>query len=84
MIAFKVNNKEIKKAINKIKKMEKSVVTKTDQKIEKAARKIEGSAKSRVPVYMGRLRSSIDVRGRNLQREVFTPVYYAPYVEFGT
>ena len=84
MIAFKVNNKEIKKAIDKIKKMEKSVVTKTDTKIEKAARKIEGSAKSRVPVYMGRLRSSIDVRGKNLKREVFTPVYYAPYVEFGT
>lgn len=84
MIAFKVNNREIKRAITKIKKLKQSAVTQTDKKIEATARRIEGSAKSRVPVYMGRLRSSIDVRGKNLRREVFTPVYYAPYVEFGT
>ena len=84
MIAFKVNNREINKAIEKIKNLEKSVVTETDKKIEKAARRIESSAKAAVPVYMGRLRSSIDVRGKKLQREIYTQVYYAPYVEFGT
>lgn len=62
------------------------------KKIEKAMGKacalIEGEAKKKAPKGTGELRRSIeskvDVQGKNVIGTVFTPLEYAPYVEYGT
>ena len=69
--------------------IEKMVDTK---KIEKAMGKacalIEGEAKKKAPKDTGALRRSIeskvDVQGKEVTGTVFTPLEYAPYVEYGT
>lgn len=49
---------------------------------------VERSAKQKVPKDTGELRrsitSKIDKSGNDIQGVVFTPLEYAPYVEFGT
>ena len=52
----------------------------------KACALVERSAKQKCPVDNGELRRSItsEVDEQNLQGIVFTPLEYAPYVEYGT
>lgn len=54
----------------------------------KACAVVERSAKEKAPKGTGELRRSITSRveatGGELQGVIFTPLYYAPYVEFGT
>ncbi len=54
----------------------------------KACAVVERSAKEKAPKGTGELRRSIqskvEATGDGLQAVVFTPLYYAPYVEFGT
>lgn len=54
----------------------------------KACAVVERSAKEKAPKGTGELRRSIQSRveatGDELQGVIFTPLYYAPYVEFGT
>lgn len=56
--------------------------------LKKSCAIVERSAKQKAPKGNGELRRSItsEVKqsGDNLQGEVFTPLLYAPYVEFGT
>lgn len=45
---------------------------------------VERTAKQKAPKDTGALRQSITSEVRNLEGVVFTPLYYAPYVEYGT
>ena len=59
-----------------------------EAKIKKACALVERSAKEKAPKDTGELRRSIaskvEVSGTELQGVVYTPLEYAPYVEFGT
>lgn len=63
-------------------------VNKMKMQMGKACALVERSAKQAAPKGNGALRNSItykvDVQGGNIVGTVFTPLYYAPYVEFGT
>ena len=50
----------------------------------KACALVERSAKQKAPKNNGELRRSITSKVENLEGIVFTPLEYAPYVEFGT
>ena len=50
----------------------------------KACALVERSAKQKAPKDTGELRRSISSRVGNEVGEVFTPLEYAPYVEYGT
>ena len=54
--------------------------------LKKAALTVQGRAMLKAPVDTGRLRSSIvsSSRPSRGQVSIFTPVFYAPFVEFGT
>lgn len=56
--------------------------------LEKACALVERSAKQKAPKGTGELRNSItsriDTTGGEISGVVYTPVEYAPYVEFGT
>ena len=58
------------------------------QALEKACAIVERSAKEKAPKGSGDLRRSItsklEVEGGELVGVVYTPLYYAPYVEYGT
>mgnify|MGYP003291154820 CR=1 FL=1 len=58
------------------------------QKMGKACALVERSAKQKAPKDTGALRRSItsqvDIEGDKVTGVVFTPLEYAPYVEFGT
>lgn len=45
---------------------------------------VERTAKQKAPKDTGALRQSITSEVRNLEGVVFTPLFYAPYVEYGT
>lgn len=50
----------------------------------KACALVERSAKQKAPKGNGQLRNSITSKVENLEGVVYTPLEYAPYVEFGT
>lgn len=56
--------------------------------MKKACALIEGEARKNAPKGSGELRRSIeskvDIEGKEVIGTVFTPLEYAPYVEFGT
>lgn len=52
--------------------------------IGKACALVEGEAKKKAPKDTGALRRSISSTVRGLEGIVFTPLEYAPYVEYGT
>lgn len=56
------------------------------QALGKACALVERSAKQKAPKDNGALRRSIssEVDNKNIQGIVFTPLEYAPYVEYGT
>ena len=58
------------------------------QKLERALGKacavVERAAKQKAPKGTGELARSITSKVENYEGIVFTPLYYAPYVEFGT
>jgi hypothetical protein len=85
MITADVNSKDLLRVLNKLESAEKEIRVKAELAIEASARKIEAQAKRNAPTgASNRLKTSIDVRGSKLEREVFTDVKYAPYMEFGT
>lgn len=71
-----------------IKGLEDAVIDDIRPGIEKACALVERSAKEKAPKDTGALRRSItsEVRedGNEVYGVVFTPLEYAPYVEFGT
>lgn len=50
----------------------------------KACAKVEASAKKKAPKDSGELRRSITSKVENNEGVVYTPLFYAPYVEYGT
>ncbi len=52
--------------------------------LEKACMLVERSAKQKAPKGTGELRRSITSKVDNLQGVVYTPLLYAPYIEYGT
>lgn len=55
-----------------------------DRALGKACALVERSAKQKAPKGSGELRRSITSKVENLQGVVYTPLEYAPYVEYGT
>jgi len=85
MITADVNKKDLVRVLNKLESASKEIRVKGEFELERSARKIEAQAKRNAPEgASNRLKTSIDVRGSKLEREVYTDVKYAPYVEFGT
>lgn len=56
----------------------------TEAALKKACALVERAAKEKAPKGNGELRRSIQSRIENGEGVVFTPLFYAPYVEFGT
>lgn len=54
------------------------------QALGKACALVERSAKQKAPKDTGALRRSITSEVKDLEGVVFTPLEYAPYVEYGT
>jgi len=52
--------------------------------VAKAAADIEAGAKTRARVDTGAMKNGWQTRGTRLEREVFNPVHYAVFHEFGT
>lgn len=57
---------------------------KIDKALGRACALVERSAKQKAPKDTGELRRSISSKVENGIGEIFTPLEYAPYVEFGT
>lgn len=57
---------------------------KLDLALGKACALVERSAKQKAPKGNGQLRNSITSKVENHEGVVYTPLEYAPYVEFGT
>lgn len=55
-----------------------------EQALGKACAVVERSAKQKAPKDTGALRRSITSEVRDLEGVIFTPLEYAPYVEYGT
>lgn len=55
-----------------------------EQALGEACAIVERSAKQKAPKKTGDLRRKIESRVENLQGIVYTPLEYAPYVEYGT
>ena len=56
----------------------------TEAALMRACALVERAAKEKAPKGNGDLRRSIQSRVENNEGIVFTPLFYAPYVEFGT
>lgn len=70
---------------NVLKALEKVVDdNKVETGIAKACALVERSAKQKAPKGNGDLRRSITSKVDGLKGEVYTPLEYAPYVEYGT
>lgn len=59
-------------------------IDKVEKALDKGAQLVEAEAKRTCPVVTGRLKTSIDIIKKPLERHIGTSVHYAPYVEFGT
>jgi HK97 gp10 family phage protein len=72
--------------LDNVLKMLRSVAdeTKIEGALGKACAIVEASAKQKAPKGNGELRRSISSKVENLEGVVYTPLEYAPYVEFGT
>ena len=59
-------------------------IQKLNLALGRACALVERSAKEKAPKDTGELRRSISSKVENLEGVVFTPLEYAPYVEYGT
>ena len=87
-MASEMNVFGIDKLITELKNYSEKVNTDINNSVKAAALNVESRAKMDCPVDMGTLRASINTRpikdDEGYGWEVFTPLEYAPYVEFGT
>ena len=58
--------------------------TNLEEALDKACAIVEASAKKKAPKDSGELRRSITSKVENNEGVVYTPLFYAPYVEYGT
>lgn len=61
-----------------------SDITKVQDSLSKATLLVEKEAKQNAPKDTGALRRSITSKVEGLEGTVFTPLEYAPYIEYGT
>lgn len=61
-----------------------SDITKVQDSLSKATLLVEKEAKRNAPKDTGALRRSITSKVEGLEGTVFTPLEYAPYIEYGT
>lgn len=61
-----------------------SDITKVKDSLSKATLLVEKEAKQNAPKDTGALRRSITSKVEGLEGTVFTPLEYAPYIEYGT
>ena len=61
-----------------------SDITKVQDSLSKATLLVEKEAKQNAPKDTGALRRSITSKVEGLKGTVFTPLEYAPYIEYGT
>jgi UDP-N-acetylglucosamine enolpyruvyl transferase len=79
MISVKSDIQSIKKTLKALDSLGEKISRSAEREIERSARNIEAKAKRNVPTGVSnRLKTSIDVRGGGLSREVYTDVKYAP------
>jgi HK97 gp10 family phage protein len=87
-MASEMNVFGIDKLITELKDYSKKINNGLNNSVKEAALNVETRAKMDCPVDMGTLRASINSRpikdNEGNGWEVFTPLEYAPYVEFGT
>jgi HK97 gp10 family phage protein len=87
-MASEMNVFGIDKLITELKNYSEKVNIDINNSVKAAALNVESRAKMDCPVDMGTLRASINTRpikdDEGYGYEVFTPLEYAPYVEFGT
>lgn len=81
---MKVNIQGISKAVKDLQKVQKTTSDKLRDQIRVSTINVERNAKKRVPVDNGILRSSLRTRFGKLDADVYTELFYAPFVEFGT
>lgn len=73
--SFEELNEKLEKLVDK---------KKIEAALEKACALVERDAKTKAPKGNGELRRSIASRVEDLRGIVYTPLEYAPYVEYGT
>lgn len=81
-----VEVKGLKALLRRVRRSSGKLRARTEKVVTRAVFNVERKAKRLCPVDTGRLRSSIRaaVDGTQLNGEVFTNVFYAPFLEFGT
>lgn len=82
---FTISFEGLEQTIKELKSTVSDIEEKVDFAIGVNVEAMASEAKNRVPVDMGRLRSSISSsKQAKYQYELVAGVFYAPYVEFGT
>lgn len=71
-----------KELLDKLKKI--ASEEQVNQALGKACALVERSAKQKAPKGTGELRRSITSKVENGEGIIYTPLHYAPYIEFGT
>ena len=83
---FDIKFEDLDKIIDKIEDFDD--VREMTSAMQDACNLVEGAAKDKAPKDTGALRrsitSNVEVTGNSIEGIVFTPLEYAPYVEYGT
>lgn len=74
--------KGLEEFIDRLEKLEDT--TNVEAALGTACALVEGAAKQKAPKGNGDLRRSITSKVENMEGVVYTPLEYAPYVEYGT
>jgi HK97 gp10 family phage protein len=84
VIKLKIDEAQMRRALNNIEKYSKEVQDKVAKQIAISTLTIESSAKRNAPVDTGRLRASINSEISRVRGGVGVGVKYASFIEFGT
>jgi HK97 gp10 family phage protein len=84
VIKLKIDEGQMRRALNNIEKYSEEVQNKVAKQIAKSTLTIESNAKRNAPVDTGRLRSSINSEITRERGSVGVGVKYASFIEFGT
>jgi HK97 gp10 family phage protein len=84
MITVKVNESDMRKALDRINRYSQEAQNKVAEGISTTAINVDRRAKQNAPVDTGRLRADIKFTFTRISGEVFNTVKYAPFIELGT
>lgn len=83
--SFNLEIEGLEKLQQKLNKLPAKITKLIDLEIDAGAKEINAGQLRLVPVDEGRLKQSLSVaKTKNLEREIVTNAFYAPYIEFGT